>query len=419
MSLTARPDRRHIRTLTNSERFVLVELAAPAAPKRTGRDRAPVSLAFVLDRSGSMDGDKLRLSRRAVDESIARLRDADRFGLVVYDDRIDVLSAAEPATADARRRAVTALETIHARGSTNLAEGWLKGCELVATERPDGGVRRSLLLTDGLANVGITDPDELVRHATELRARGVQTSTFGVGDDFDESLLQAMADAGGGHFAFIASAAQIADHVTSEVGEALDVVATDASVEVTAHDGLRVDNLSPFPSAARGTRTTIRLGDLVSGQIVRIVLRFTFPHGQVGSELGALVGAGDREGVLALEPARLAWIYADDRTNDEQPRDVEVDRAVAELFAARARQEAVARNRAGDYAGARELLAGVATRVRDYAGSDAALNQVLARLGEDEAAFAAPMAERSRKQAFFAASTALRTRDAEGRSTRG
>ena len=87
------------------------------------------------------------------------------------------------------------------------------------------GVNRTLLLTDGLANIGITDPAELERHASELRQRGVATSTFGVGADFDERLLQAMADAGGGHFYFIESAAQIRDHMTSEVGESLDVVA--------------------------------------------------------------------------------------------------------------------------------------------------------------------------------------------------
>ncbi|HEY7522742.1 MAG TPA: VWA domain-containing protein [Candidatus Limnocylindrales bacterium] len=418
MSLTARSDRRHVRTHARSERFVLIELVAPIAPERPGRDRPPVNLAFVLDRSGSMHGDKLRLARRAVDESLDRLRDGDRFGLVVYDDRVDVVAPAQPATAEARRRAMGALDGIDARGSTNLAEGWLRGCELIATGGHDANVRRSLLLTDGLANVGITDPDELVRHAAELRARGVQTSTFGVGDDFDEALLQAMADAGGGHFAFIASPAQIADHVTSEVGEALDVVASEVGIEVTAHDEVRVDSLAPFPAAARGARTTIRLGDLVSGQVLRLVLRFTFPHGELGRELGAIVRVTDRDGVLAGDPVRLGWTYADERTNEEQPRDREVDHAVAELFAARARQEAVARNRAGDYAGARALLAGVAGRVRGYAGSDIALNRVVERLGEDETAFARPMAEEQRKRAFFAASALLRTRDAEGRSRR-
>jgi Ca-activated chloride channel homolog len=424
MTVTVRPDRRYIRPLAHSERFVLVELTAPETPREPGRRRAPVNLAFVLDRSGSMQGQKLSLAKRAVDESVVRLRDDDRFGVVVYDDQIEVLHPGGPATADARRRSAEALASVDARGSTNLGDGWLRGCEQVAASLAAEGVNRSLLLTDGLANVGMTDADELTRHAAELRSRGVQTSTFGVGEDFDEHLLQAMADAGGGHFYFIASAAQIADHVTSEVGEALDVVAHDVIVDVTAPEGVRVDSVSPFPCAARGTRTTIRLGDLVSGQRVRVVLRFVFPHGEVGRELGSIIGIADRDSALAArdgdlaEPARVAWAYADNATNDAQPRDVEVDRVVAELFAARARQEAVARNRAGDFSGARAALSGVADRIRSYAGSDPALHDVVANLSEEGIEFAAPMPELSRKRAFFAASAQLRNRDTEGRSRR-
>ncbi|MEJ7695557.1 MAG: hypothetical protein WKF78_02630 [Candidatus Limnocylindrales bacterium] len=76
-----------------------------------------------------------------------------------------------------------------ARGSTNLSAGWLRGCEQVAERLTQEGVDRVLLLTDGLANVGITDAAELANHAGELRARGVTTTTFGVGNDFDEALL--------------------------------------------------------------------------------------------------------------------------------------------------------------------------------------------------------------------------------------
>jgi Ca-activated chloride channel family protein len=79
------------------------------------------------------------------------------------------------------------LRAVEARGSTNLAEGWLRGCEQVAAHLVAEGVNRCLLLTDGLANVGITAPDELTRHARELKARGVSTSTFGVGNDSTRS----------------------------------------------------------------------------------------------------------------------------------------------------------------------------------------------------------------------------------------
>ena len=91
-------------------------------------------------------------------------------------------SPSTPATADARHEAVERLADPPSRGSTNLGEGWLRGCEQVAAHLTTSGVDRCLLLTDGLANVGITDAGELAAHAAALRDRGVSTSTFGVGE---------------------------------------------------------------------------------------------------------------------------------------------------------------------------------------------------------------------------------------------
>ena len=138
---------------------MLAEIDAPRA--RRERARPPVHLAFVLDRSGSMGGDKIRLAKLAVEESLARLHDDDRFAIVVYDEVIDVVFPSTRATADARRAALARLGEIDARGSTNLGEGWLRGCEQVALALSEEGVNRTLLLTDGLANVGMTDRDEL------------------------------------------------------------------------------------------------------------------------------------------------------------------------------------------------------------------------------------------------------------------
>ena len=228
-------------------------------------------------------------------------------------------------------------------------------------------MNRCLLLTDGLANQGITDPGELAAHAAALRARGVSTTTFGVGNDFDERLLQDLADAGGGHFYYIADAPQIRDAITSEVGETLEIVARDVALEVTARDEIRVEPISPYQVSGRGGRTVVAIGDLGSEQTVEVVLRLTFPYGDLGREAGAIVALTDRDGVFGpggageTEPARLSWTYADHAANDAQARDPEVDRAVARLFAARARQEAVLRNRAGDFVHARSALTSVAS----------------------------------------------------------
>jgi Mg-chelatase subunit ChlD len=419
-----RTDRRSIRSAHRSERFVLVELEAPAATNKPQRD--PVTICFVLDRSGSMSGQKIELAKRAIETAVDRLLSTDRFSIVSYDERIDVVVDGTTASREAKTNAIDRLRSIDARGSTDLAGGWLRGAEQVALAIAPGGamgtaINRVLLLTDGLANVGITDPAELARHAQELRARGVTTSTFGVGEDFDEGLLQSMADAGGGHFYFIANAAQIQDHIATEVGELLQVVARDAVLEVTAPDGLEVDTLSPYPIERRGSRHHVLLGDLVAEQRLEVVLRVRFGYGMVGSEVGVLIGATDRESVLNLAgvtPVGIGWQFADDRTNDAQPRDRAVDRAVARLFAARVRQDAVALNRAGDYTAAARGLRGVAQRIAAYAGSDGELQNLASELREEQARFAAPMPEMSRKVAHAAASYSLRNRTAEGRANR-
>jgi len=421
-ALDVRQDRRLIRPNAHSKRFLLARIEAPRATAE--RARPPVNLAIVLDRSGSMSGAKLQVAKAAVEEAIGRLQPDDRFSVVVYDDIVDVVCGSTQATAEARRGAIDRLRTVDARGSTNLAEGWLRGCEQVAAHLADAGVNRCLLLTDGLANVGITSPDELAQHARELRARGVSTSTFGVGNDFDERILQDLADAGGGHFYYIADAPQIRDAITSEVGETLETVARDVTLEVTARDDIRIDAISPYRLTASGNRTSVFLGDLVSEQIVEVVLRLSFPYGDVGRETGAIVSLTDRDGVFdggmagRQEPIRLSWTYADDRANDGQARDRDVDRAVAQLFAARARQEAVRRNRDGDYAGARRILDTTRERIAGYAGDDAEIGAVAVTLAAEEVVYAAPMAEPDRKQAHFASANVLRSRDGLGRSVK-
>ena len=422
--ITVRPDRTLIRAHARSERFLLVDVVAPTVAPDPNRRRPPVNLAFVLDRSGSMGGqNKLGLAKQAVVEAIHRLEAEDRFAVVTYDDQLDVVIPSAVASTAERARAADRLRNVDARGSTNLHGGWLTGCEQVAGGLDAAGVNRVLLLTDGLANVGIIDHPELQRLAGELRDRGISTSTFGVGTDFDESLLQGMADAGGGHFYFIGDVAQMRDHITSEVGETLEVVAREVVLDLVVPDGVRIDALSPFRVESSPGRARVFLGDMVSGQVLSIVLRVTFDFGEVGREVGIAVRVGDRDGAFAGAepsgaPVTVAWRYADHAANDTQPRDRSVDRVVARLFAERARQDAVALNRQGRYDEAEQAIDGVRRRVAAYAGSDPELQGVVRELAEQKPAYAAAMPELARKQAHYAASVSLRSRSADGKSQR-
>jgi Ca-activated chloride channel family protein len=421
LDLQARTDRRLIRASGRSRRFVLARVTAPSAPRR--EERLPVNLAFILDRSGSMSGEKIALARETIGAAIAGLDDRDRFSVVAYDNIVDVVIESTPASAEARRSAVQHMAGIEARGSTALSEGWLRGAEQVAHHLADGGVNRCLLVTDGLANIGITDPNALAHHAAELRSRGVSTTTFGVGGDFDEALLQAMADAGGGHFYFVPDAVSIPDHITSEVGETLEVVAREVRLEAIAPEGVELETISPHATARHGIRASISLADLVSDQVVDVILRLTFPYGDVGRDTGVIlsVGADGNEsdhGQRRQSDVRLTWAYGTTEANDGQERDHEVDRAVATQFAARARQEAVRLNRTGDFGAARHVLEATAKRIRKYAGRDEMLRALVRELTEQAQQFAAPMPGLALKQTHYNSSLLARTRTMQGQATR-
>jgi hypothetical protein len=409
-------DRRLIRSKWHSQRFIVARVDAPIAA--SDGTRPPVNLAFVLDRSGSMGGGKLEVAARAVEEGIGRLQPTDRFSIVWFDDDVDVLVPGTLATGDARRDAIARLRNVRPGGSTNLSGGWLAGCEQVATAPIESGVSRVLLLTDGQANRGMTDPAELAHHATELRLRGVSTTTFGVGDDFQETLLQGMAQAGGGHFRDIADAAAITDHLSSEIGESLEVVARDVELRLTLPDGVRVESLGAFPAIASEGGTRIALGDLVSGQSVEVPLRLSFPVGTPGESHSAVIALADRDGVLGSAFGKVAWEHADDAANDAQARDRAVDRVIAGVFAARARQEAVRLNRMGDYRGARAVLEATARRIRSYAGDDAELRRIADELRSEAATFERVMPERSRKVAYAQSVYTLQSRAADGAAMR-
>ena len=416
--LDVRTDRTLIRAAARSRRYVTVSFTAPTAPRRA--ERLPANVSLVLDRSGSMGGEKLVLARQAAERALAMLRPDDRFSLVVYDTEIDVLVPSTPAVPEAVHRAVELLRTTQPRGGTDLGGGWLRGCEQVALHASPDSINRCLLLTDGQANHGITDAGELARHAAALRERGVRTSTFGVGPDFDERLLGGMSDAGGGNAYYIATPAQIPELITSEMGEMLEVVMRDAALEIALPPGARAEPLQRFRHhhIAGDNELRVQLGDLVSGQRMSVTVMIEFPRGAEGESVVASIALSDSDHPRASDPVELRWTWAGHGDNDSQPRDRVVDRAVAPLYAARARAEALERNRRGDYAGARRVLEATARRILSYAGNDEALRREAQLLLQSVADFEDVMPVAMSKAEFYSARSVMSSRDAEGKAHR-
>jgi len=417
MTLFIRTDRQFIRAAARSNRYGLLSFTAPQAPRRA--NRRPVNVAFVLDRSGSMEGEsKFPLAVQAIEHSLRMLREEDRFSLIVYDNEVDVLARSVNATPGAIRQALDALSSVHPRGSTDLCAGWTRGCEQVTEFVDAERTSRVLLLTDGLANQGVQDRGILARYASDIRKRGVSTSTFGVGADFDERLLRDMAHEGGGNFYFLETARQIPDLITSELGEALEVVIPQAALELDIPHRAEAEGLNRFRSSFADNSLRIELGDVVSAQEIEVLVRVNFPRGENGERAALqarLVGrAGD-----VLHSAAIEWTYATHAENDRQARDREVDRRVADLYASRARAEATEANRRGDFVGARRVIERTAARIRKYAGDDPVINEcwrgLLAEMHRYDQELMSPMVM---KQAYFVAEMGMKGRVRDGRARR-
>lgn len=413
LTLRLDTDRRLLRAAGLSVRYLHLALQAPAATQQ----RAPVDLALVLDRSGSMGGQKWSQARQAALQALDRLTTQDRAALVVFDNRIDTLLPLAPVMPMTRRMAEQALMGVDPRGSTDLGGGWLTGCGLIGAEPPGDRLRRAFLLTDGEANVGITDPGELSQHAQALRQLGVVTSTFGLGDHYNEELLGLLADAGGGAFHDIAQAEGIPALIARELGDALAVVCAATQVRLSWEASLKVEVLGPWPVVAGPQALSLQVGDLVSEQVLDLLVAVHFPPGEINQDCALTVEISDQGQMLARD--RFTWTWVDDPRRKAQPRQAEVEQRVARFWSATARQEATLRNRRDDLEGARQALIEGAARIRAYGKDNQDLiNQAALLLGEVPA-YQEKLDPRALKARYYASSSALKGRQTDGSRSKG
>ena len=252
---------------------VLLELTAPQAD--SARTRAPAALEIVLDRSGSMSGDRLEAAKGAIEALIDRLDPTDSFGLVVFDDEVQVAVPAGPLTDKEGVRQL--VRGIYPGGMTNLSGGLMRGLQEV--RRVQGrGTATVVLLSDGHANHGVTAAGDLETIAAGGRAKGVTTSTVGMGLDYDETLLAALSKGGAGnaHFAEEADAAGAA--VASEVDGLLEQVAQACSLTVRPTGAVETVRLfNDLPATGIDGGFMVELGDFYSGEERRLLLTIDVP----------------------------------------------------------------------------------------------------------------------------------------------
>ena len=269
---------------------ILLRLRAPAQEMEAGA-RTPLAVSLVIDRSGSMSGGKLTEAKRCALDLLSRLQDEDWVSVVIYDDTVEVLLETMSVRM-AKALLPIRLEGIEPDGTTDLHGGWLKGAETLAPRAGHGMVSRVILLSDGQANRGLLSVESICQQVRELASAGVTTSTVGIGFDFNEELMTAIATAGQGNSWYGQRAEDLAESFDAELGFLTHLVWQDVRVHLEtpllAHMGqikVRNDYVQNagrqycLPSIAQGSEVwmalSLSMSEVIHLQDNRSVLRCT------------------------------------------------------------------------------------------------------------------------------------------------
>ncbi|HEX8491795.1 MAG TPA: VWA domain-containing protein [Pyrinomonadaceae bacterium] len=334
---------------------VLVRITPPEIDAGVGR-RPKLNLSLVLDRSGSMEGEKMMRAREATLYAIDQFLPVDRLSVVIFDNVIEVLIPSQLAENKAQLK--SRLSEVYARNSTALHEAWVRGGIQVSEHLTEGAINRVVLITDGLANEGLTNTDHIVSQTKGLSERGVSTSTIGIGDDFNEDLLIPMAQAGGGNSWHVKTADDMQRIFAVELEELIAQVAHTVTLGLVPADAVRLsDVLNDFEMNETGR---YKLPNLQSGAPLEVVLQLRVPARAAGERVRLLdlrLGYTPQE-MKSAEVVKHTLEIEFDREEavERLPVNHEVAKAVQMLMNARARLEAMRRMDAGDYAGSRRVI---------------------------------------------------------------
>lgn len=252
---------------------LLVELTAPTAA--AGSTHRPRTLVVVLDRSGSMQGERLSGAKRALVDLVDRLDPQDRFGLVTFDNTVRLDIPASPLVDKARAK--QRIDEIRPGGATDLSSGYLRGLQ-EARRSVDGAGGTVLLISDGHANAGVVDPEQLGAVAAKAAADGISTTTVGFGLGYDERLLKAIAAGGNGSELFAETADQALTVVAAELDGLLSQSAQAATLLVRMSPSCRrLKVINELTSVPTEDGVQIELGAFYSGEVRRLVITFDVP----------------------------------------------------------------------------------------------------------------------------------------------
>ncbi len=236
-----------------------------------------VDLVIVLDRSGSMKGPKISDARAAVLQLLSNLTDKDRLALVTYSDGVQIASGLLNITGANRQRLEQIVRQVQVGGGTNLGAGLQAGINLLRTSNRSTNAAKVILISDGLANQGITDGQTLSRMAAVAVENEFAVSTVGVGNQFNEYLMTAIADQGTGSYYYLENPAAFAEVFQKEFQTTRTALVDQLQIQIPLKGEIRLADAAGYPISRRNGHAIFRPGVLRSGQKRNLYLTLQVP----------------------------------------------------------------------------------------------------------------------------------------------
>jgi len=259
--------------ISASQREAVLQIGFTTAEVSERTDLRPLNLALVIDRSGSMaDSDKMSRVKESLRLMLEKLRPDDIVSIVGFDTGAQILFPANRVGDGYQLRRV--IDCIEPEGSTNIHAGLMLGYREAAKNFRKDATNRVILLTDGIANVGVTDPKQIAAASSEFNGRGIDLSTIGVGLELNNDLLRTLAVSGRGLYHFVSDYADIEKVFVSEVQSLVSSVAKRAEVTVETDANLEVEKIYGYAPRARANGVSIALDNMNNGLTEVVMMRF-------------------------------------------------------------------------------------------------------------------------------------------------
>ena len=312
----------------DSPQKALIKVTLDAPPPPIKYNRPPVNLSIVLDRSGSMAGKKLEKAKDAAIEALRHLGLGDIFSVVVYDHNVKTVVPAQSA-----RNAEWIegkIRQIRSGGRTALFGGVSQGASEVRKNIYGRYVHRIILLSDGIANVGPSTPEDLGRLGTALVKEGISITTVGVGTDYNEDLMTRLSQNSDGNTYFVESSRDLPRIFAAELGDVLSVVAKKVRITIECPGGVRPLKIVGREGRIKGRTVEFLLNQLYGSQEKYALVEVEIPKGESGRTMDIALVRVSYENPFTQKnehvSGRASARFSDDRQEVHKSVNIDVQR---------------------------------------------------------------------------------------------